>query len=95
MKIRTGNFSTEQLNQLVARIERLSEEKDSIAQDISEVYKEAGSMGFDTKILRQVIRLRKVDKADLDEQQTLLDIYMDALGMTVDTSPTALEEAAQ
>lgn len=95
MKLRSGNFSTDQLNQLVARIERLEEEKKALADDIKEVYAEAKAHGFDIKILRQVIRLRKMDKAELAEQESLLDLYMDALGMTVDTSPTALEEAAQ
>ncbi|MCW0235395.1 MAG: DUF2312 domain-containing protein [Ferrovibrio sp.] len=81
-KLKSGNFSTDQLNQLVARIERLEEEKKALADDIKEVYAEAKAHGFDVKILRQVIRLRKMDKADLDEQETLLQVYMDALGMT-------------
>jgi uncharacterized protein (UPF0335 family) len=80
-KIKSGNFSTEQLNQLVARIERLEEEKKALADDIKEVYAEAKAHGFDIKILRQVIRLRKLDQADLQEQETLLQVYMEALGM--------------
>ena len=60
-KLNSGNFSTEQLNQLVARIERLEEEKKALADDIKEVYAEAKAHGFDIKILRQVIRLRKPD----------------------------------
>ena len=84
-KLNSGNFSTDQLNQLVARIERLEEEKKAIADDIKEVYAEAKAHGFDVKILRQVIRLRKMDKADLAEQETLLQVYMEALGMLVDT----------
>ena len=81
-KLKSGNFSTDQLNQLVARIERLEEEKKALADDIKEVYAEAKAHGFDVKILRQVIRLRKMDKAELDEQETLLQVYMGALGMT-------------
>src|SRR3546814_21034483 len=93
-KLKTGNFSADQLNQLVARIERLEEEKKALADDIKEVYAECKAHGFDIKILRQVIRLRKLDRAELAEQESLLDIYFDALGLTVDTSPTALDAAA-
>ena len=93
--LKSGNFAPDQLRQLVMRIERLEEEKKALADDVKEVYAEAKGHGFDVKILRQVIRLRKMDRADLDEQQSILDLYMGALGMAVDTSPTALEEAAQ
>lgn len=80
-KLISGNFSADQLNQIVARIERLEEEKKALADDIREVYAEAKAHGFDTKILRQVIRLRKMDRAELAEQESLLEIYMEALGM--------------
>lgn len=80
-KLISGNFSADQLNQIVARIERLEEEKKALADDIREVYAEAKAHGFDTKILRQVIKLRKLDRAELAEQESLLEIYMDALGM--------------
>lgn len=80
-KLKTGNFAADQLQQLVMRIERLEEEKKALADDVKEVYAEAKGHGFDVKIIRQVIRLRKIDKADLDEQQELLDLYMGALGM--------------
>ncbi|WP_428247657.1 DUF2312 domain-containing protein [Ferrovibrio sp.] len=80
-KLKTGNFAADQLKQLVMRIERLEEEKKALADDVKEVYAEAKGHGFDVKILRQVIRLRKMDKADLAEQNELLDVYMDALGM--------------
>lgn len=85
-KLNSGNFSTEQLNQLVARIERLSEEKQGIADDIKEVYAEAKAHGFNLPILRAVIRLRKLDKADLAKRESLTDVYMRALGM--DTGDT-------
>src|SRR3546814_15772616 len=75
----SGNFSADQLNQLVARIEGLEEEKKALADDIKEVYAEAKAHGFDVKILRQVIRLRKLDRAELAEQESLLQVYMDAL----------------
>lgn len=80
-KLKTGNFAADQLRQLVARIERLEEEKKALAEDVKEVYAEAKGHGFDTKILRQVIRLRKIDRAELAEQEELLDLYMGALGM--------------
>ncbi len=77
-------IAAEQLQQIVMRIERLEEEKKGIADDIKEVYAEAKSNGFDVKILRQVIRLRKMDKAALQEQDALLELYRDALDMTPD-----------
>lgn len=83
----------ERLRQLIARIEKLEEEKATVAADIKEVYAEAKSNGFDVKILRQVIRLRKMDKAALQEQDALLELYRDALDMTPDNASSA--EAAE
>src|SRR3546814_15327956 len=83
-KLISGNFSADQPNQLVARIEVLEEEKKALADDIKEVYAEAKAHGFDVKILRQVIRLRKLDRAELAEQESLLQVYMDALGMSTE-----------
>lgn len=74
-------ISGEQLHQFVARIERLTEEKDALAADIREVYAEAKGNGFDTKVLRQVIRLRKIDKAERQEMDAILELYLEALGM--------------
>ena len=71
----------DQLRAFVERIERLEEEKQAIADDIKEVYAEAKGNGFDTKVLRQVIRLRKMDRAERLEQEALLDLYLHALGM--------------
>ena len=76
-----GGIAGERLRSLIERIERLEEEKRTLAADIKEVYAEAKGTGFDTKIMRQIIRIRKMDKDDLDEQETLLDIYKRALGM--------------
>ena len=76
-----GGIAGERLRQIVARIERLEEEKKALADDIKEVYAEAKGAGFDTKIIRQIIRLRKVEQADRQEQEALLDLYMQALGM--------------
>ena len=77
----TGGVAQAQLRSVVERIERLEEEKAAIANDIKEVYAEAKGNGFDTKTLRQVIRLRKQDKAERQEQEAILDLYMSALGM--------------
>ena len=69
-----------QLRALVQRIERLEEEKAALTVDIREVYAEAKAHGFDGKTLRQVVRLRKIDKTDRAEQEALLDLYLEALG---------------
>jgi uncharacterized protein (UPF0335 family) len=76
-----GGFAAGQLKSFVERIERLEEEKKTISDDIKDVYAEAKANGFDVKILRQVIRLRKQDADERSEQETLLDLYMAALGM--------------
>ncbi|MBI1185913.1 MAG: DUF2312 domain-containing protein [Alphaproteobacteria bacterium] len=70
----------EKLQQIVARIERLEEEKKGIAADIKEVYGEAKSTGFDTKVLRKVVSLRKIDRAERAEQEQVMDLYLQALG---------------
>ena len=74
----------DRLKSFIERIERLEEEKRALAEDIKEVYAEAKGTGFDTKIMRQLIKIRKMDKDDLDEQETLLDVYKRALGMIPD-----------
>ena len=68
-----------QLRSFIERIERLEEEK-AIADDIKDVYGEAKGNGFDTKVLRQVVRIRKQDQAERQEQEALLDLYLGALG---------------
>jgi uncharacterized protein (UPF0335 family) len=84
------SFAQGQLRSLVERIERLEEEKKAIAGDIKEVYAEAKANGFDTKILRKVIALRKKETAEREEEQSMLDLYLSALGMV----PGETEEAA-
>ncbi|HHG90478.1 MAG TPA: DUF2312 domain-containing protein [Devosia sp.] len=74
----------DQLRALVERIERLEDEKKAIMEDIKEVYGEAKGNGFDTKILRQVVRIRKQDKSERMEQEAILDTYLHALGMVPD-----------
>ena len=76
-----SGFAAGQLRSLVERIERLEEEKTALTADIGEVYAEAKGHGFDTKIMRQVIRIRRLDKADRQEQEAVLDLYLSALGM--------------
>ena len=80
----TGGVDAGRLKSLIQRIEKLEEEKANIANDIKEVYSEAKSAGYDVKILRQVIRIRKMDEADLQEQEELIDVYKRALGMLPD-----------
>jgi len=79
--VNTGGVAKDQLRSIVERIERLEEEKAAIASDIKEVYAEAKGNGFDTKTLRQVIRLRKQEKAERQEAEAILDLYLSALGM--------------
>jgi uncharacterized protein (UPF0335 family) len=76
-----SGFAAGQLRSLIERIERLEEEKAALTSDIREVYAEAKGNGFDTKIMRQVVRLRKLDKADRQEAEAVLDLYLSALGM--------------
>jgi uncharacterized protein (UPF0335 family) len=70
-----------QLRAFIERVERLEEEKKTIADDIKEVFAEAKGTGFDTKAMRSIIRLRKLDQADRQEAEAILDMYMSALGM--------------
>ena len=76
-----GGIAQDQLRTIVERIERLEEEKAAIGSDIKEVYAEAKGNGFDAKTLRQVIRIRKQDKAERQEQEAILELYLHALGM--------------
>jgi uncharacterized protein (UPF0335 family) len=76
-----SGFAKEHLKSFIERIERLEEEKAALAADIREVYSEAKGTGFDVKIMRQVVRLRKLDTADRQEQDAVLDLYLSALGM--------------
>ncbi len=76
-----GGISGDRLRSFVERIEHLEEEKNAIAGDVREVYSEAKGSGFDAKILRQVVRLRKLDQADRQEQEEILDLYKRVLDM--------------
>jgi uncharacterized protein (UPF0335 family) len=70
----------EKLRQTVAKIERLEEEKREVAEQIKEVYGEAKALGFDTKALREVIRLRRIERGEREEQEMILETYLIALG---------------
>ena len=78
-----GGIAADRLKSFIERIERLEEEKKAIADDIKEVYAEAKGNGFDTKVLRQVIRIRRQDRAERMEQEAILELYMAALGMAL------------
>ena len=73
--------SADRLRSIVERIERLEEEKTALGADVRDVYSEAKGAGFDTKVLRQIIRLRKMDQADRREQEEILDVYKRALDL--------------
>lgn len=77
-----GTISNEQLRLLMERIERLEEEKKGVADDIRDVFSEAKSQGYDTKIMRQILRLRKMEPHDRAEMEALLDVYKSALGLS-------------
>lgn len=72
----------DRLRLLIERVERLESEKKGISDDIRDVYAEAKAVGYDTKIMRQIIRLRKMKPDDRAEQETILDTYLAALGMS-------------
>ena len=81
-----GGIAGAQLKSFIERIERLEEEKRALGEDIKEVYAEAKGTGFEPKIMRQILKIRKMDK---DEQESLLDIYKRALRMLPDADATA------
>jgi uncharacterized protein (UPF0335 family) len=76
-----SGFAKEHLRSFIERIERLEEEKKTLADDIREVYSEAKGTGFDTKVMRQVVRLRKMENAERQELESLLETYKRALNM--------------
>ena len=82
-----------QLKSIVERIERLEEDKKAIADDIKEVYAEAKANGFDIKTLRKVVMLRKKDRSEREEEEAMLDLYLNALGMT--PIEEAIKQAAE
>lgn len=80
----TSSVAAGQIKSIIERVERLEEEKSAIAGDIKEVYSEAKSNGYDTKILRMIVKLRKMDDGERQEIDAILDLYLSALGMDED-----------
>ena len=76
-----GSIAADELRLLIERIERLEEEKKAIADDVKDVYSEAKSRGYDTKTMRAIVRLRKMEKHVREEAEALLDTYKTALGL--------------
>ena len=75
-----STIAADRLRTIIERVERLEEEKAAIMNDIKEIYAEAKGDGYDVKTLRQVVRIRKMDRADRQEQEALLDLYLSAIG---------------
>jgi len=76
-----GGIAAEALRQLIERIERLEEEKKALQGDIKDIYSQAKAQGFDPKIIRQIVRLRKIEQQEREEIEQLLDLYKAAIGM--------------
>ncbi len=77
----TGGIAADRLRSLIERIERLEDERKALGSDIKDIYSEAKSAGFDVKVLRQLISIRRKEPAEVEEQESLLDVYRRALGM--------------
>ena len=79
--VEVGGIARERLKSFIERIENLEEERTALTADIREIYSEAKGIGLDVKTLRQVVRLRKLNSSDRQQQEELLDLYKNALGM--------------
>ena len=77
----TAGFAKEQLKSFIERVERLEEEKKTIADDIKDVFAEAKGTGFDTKVIKEILKIRKQDADQRAEHEAILDLYLQALGM--------------
>lgn len=89
----TGGIAGKQLKSIIERVERLEEEKKALADDIKDIFSEAKANGFDVKTIKAVIKIRKLDKAEREESEALLDMYLHAIGMAPDTSEDEEAEA--
>ena len=76
-----GGIAADRLRSIVERVERLEEEKKALSSDIKDVFAEAKSAGFEVRVIRQIIRIRKQEPAEVEEQETLMALYLRALGM--------------
>ncbi len=83
-KAKAGGVAVDQLKSIIARVEKLEEEKAGIAADIRDVFAEAKGNGFDVKAIRAILAIRKQDASEREEAETILDTYMHALGMVPD-----------
>lgn len=90
----SGPVNAPRLKSIVERIERLEEERNSVSDDIKDIYSEAKGVGYDTKTLRKVIAARKLDPSDRDEQEALFETYMHALGEGVESAVRAVHSGA-
>lgn len=93
-KTRVGGIAGDQLRSIIDRVEKLEEEKNAIGADIRDVFSEAKGNGYDVKALRQIIKIRKMDVHERDEQEQVLDTYMRALGMLPELDDEEEMEAA-
>jgi uncharacterized protein (UPF0335 family) len=80
-----AKFAVSQLKSIIERVERLEEEKKALSEDIKDVYTEAKGNGYDVKALREIVRLRKQDENERREAESIIEVYMHALGMLADT----------
>lgn len=92
-KPRAGGVAVDQLKSIIARVERLEEEKAGIAADIRDVFAEAKGNGFEVKAIRTILKMRKMDASAREEAETVLDTYLVALGMQSDLFDEGGEEA--
>lgn len=83
--VSASNISKDNLKSFIERIERLEEEKSSISSDIREIYQEAKANGFDPKIIREVIKIRQLAEDERSERESLIDTYLHALGMNLES----------
>jgi uncharacterized protein (UPF0335 family) len=90
---RVGGVAVDQLKSIIARIEKLEEEKAAISDDIKDVFAEAKGNGYDVKAIRQIIKLRKMDAQEREEEETILDTYLRALGMLPELNEMEMEAA--
>lgn len=79
-----AGITGDQLLSVIQRIERLEQDKTQVSEDIKSVYSEAKNNGFDPKIMKEVVKMRKLEQSERDEKETLLDLYMKAIGMKVE-----------
>ncbi len=90
---RVGGVAVDQLKSIIARVEKLEEEKSAIADDIKDVFAEAKGNGYDVKAIRQILKIRKMDAQEREEEETILDTYMRALGMLPELDEVEMEAA--